>query len=134
MSNTYFLILFLFAIFSCNTDVESNNVSSEPLKKLSSKYLYTESTNFISLDSAIVSAEMKEFISSMKGDYKKIEMKLMQYGISEEVFNHEIGSYNLENPKIIDLDNNCYTISAETGMLSKKYTICWDEKVIVSIN
>ncbi|NRA12637.1 MAG: hypothetical protein HRT57_11840 [Crocinitomicaceae bacterium] len=79
------------------------------------------------------SAEMEAFLGSFDGDYEAVEAGLALYGASDDIVNHEMGDYDLAEPKVTAKNGECYTVTCKFGMVENTYEICWEEGEITSI-
>lgn len=86
-----------------------------------------------SSDDVKVSAEMTDFISGFSGDYTKVEAALAKHGGSQEIIDHDMGMYDLNNPEITAQEGDCYALVCESGMVKNTYVVCWKDGKITSI-
>ncbi len=80
-----------------------------------------------------VSPEMKDFLSMLKGTSTDVYIALIKYGGSDEIKDNEIAHYNLRSPKVLDRNNNYYSVEIIAGFTTRKYSIFWSNKKIVKI-
>ena len=80
-----------------------------------------------------VSAEMSDFIGGFNGSYTAVEAGLEKYGATEEIVDHDMGMYDLKDPKVTAKDGDCYTVVCKSGMVENTYNVCWEGGKIVSI-
>jgi len=80
-----------------------------------------------------VSAEMADFIAPFNGTAEAVMASLEKYGANQEIVDHDMGFYNLEDPKVTGQDGNCYSLTCKSGMVENYYTVCWENGKITSI-
>lgn len=80
----------------------------------------------------VVSAEMTDFMSMLKGKSNFTEEALAKYGINEET-DEDMGLYDLKEAKVIAVNNECYTMEAGSGMTIRTYILCWEAGKIKSV-
>ena len=87
----------------------------------------------VSSNNGEVSPEMEDFISGFNGTYEAVEAALADYGATDDIVNHDMGMYNLEEAEIIGSDGNCYSFVSQSGVFKNTYEVCWEGGKIVSI-
>ena len=80
-----------------------------------------------------MSAEMAAFVGSFDGDYEAVEAGLAKYGANEDIIDHDMGMYNLAEPRVTAKDGECYSVTCKSGMVENTYKICWEGGKIVEI-
>ncbi len=78
------------------------------------------------------SPEMESFMKMLDGKSATVGSALAQYG-SPGLDKADMHMYNLENPKVVSANGNCYTMEAKSGMTTRTYELCWENKMIKSI-
>ena len=102
---------------ACGATEETDSSASEP----------------VSSNNGEVSPEMEDFISGFNGTYEAVEAALADYGATDDIVNHDMGMYNLEEAEIIGSDGNCYSFVSQSGVFKNTYEVCWEGGKIVSI-
>lgn len=80
-----------------------------------------------------VSSEMLAFIGDFNGEAEVVEDALILWGANDDVIDHDMGMYNLEEPRVTAQNGDCYTLVCKSGMVENTYEICWEDEEIVSI-
>lgn len=80
-----------------------------------------------------ISDEMAAFIKDFNGSYEVVEKSLAEYGANDEIIEHDMGMYDLKDPKVTARKGDCYTLVCKSGQVENTYEICWENKKIVSI-
>lgn len=79
-----------------------------------------------------VSPEMESFMKQLNGTSDNVAAALNQYG-TPELDKKDMDLYNLEKPKVVSADKDCYTMEAGAGMTIRTYSLCWEGGKIKSI-
>mgnify|MGYP006165536521 CR=1 FL=1 len=80
-----------------------------------------------------MSSEMAAFVGAFDGDYESVEAGLALYGATEDIVDHDMGMYDLKEPRVTAKDGECYTVTCKSGMVENTYEVCWEGGKIVSI-
>ena len=80
-----------------------------------------------------MSTEMAAFVGAFDGDYESVEAGLALYGATEDIVDHDMGMYDLKEPRVTAKDGECYTVTCKSGMVENTYVVCWEDGKIVSI-
>lgn len=79
-----------------------------------------------------ISAEMQDFINSFNGKYTSVEAALQKHA-APGIDTKDMGIYDLDEPKVLETNGNCYLIQCKSGMTKRKYNVCWNENKISMI-
>jgi hypothetical protein len=79
-----------------------------------------------------VSPEMEAFMKQLNGNSDNVTAALTQYG-TPELDKKDMDMYNLEKPKVVSADKDCYTMEAGAGMTVRTYVLCWEGGKIKSV-
>ena len=85
-------------------------------------------------DDIELSPEMKIFTEMIQGSYKEVTLAVEKYAANDDIRINEITMYDLDDPKVTEKNNDCYTIEFVTGRSVRVYEICWKNKKIIKIN
>ncbi len=80
-----------------------------------------------------ISAEMADFIAPFDGDYETVEAGLAKYGANEDIVDHDMGMYDLAEPRVTAKDGDCYSVTCKSGMAENTYNVCWEDGKIIGI-
>ncbi len=81
---------------------------------------------------AATSPEMEAFMKMLDGKSTTVDAALTKYG-STGLNNADMNLYNLESPKVVATNGNCYTMEATSGITTRTYEICWENQKIKTI-
>ncbi|HEV7781975.1 MAG TPA: hypothetical protein VGO58_11960 [Chitinophagaceae bacterium] len=79
-----------------------------------------------------VSAEMTAFMGKLTGNSDNTAAALKEFG-KDSLVTSDMEMYNLEEPKVLETNGNCYLFQAKSGMTKRKYNVCWEAGKIASV-
>ncbi len=82
--------------------------------------------------SAKVSSEMQDFMNNFNGRSASVTVALEQFG-KPGLEDQDMDMYDLKEPKVLEVNGNCYLIQCKSGMTKRKYNVCWEGGKISSI-
>lgn len=82
--------------------------------------------------SSKVSAEMQGFMDKLDGKSASVTAALGQFG-KAGLEDQDMDLFNLEDPKVLETNGNCYLLECKSGMTKRKYNLCWEGGKISSI-
>jgi len=81
-----------------------------------------------------LSPEMQGFVGMFKGnDNFDITKAFKKYGANDEVIVSAMKIFPHKNPKVTKVENDCYSVAFESGILALTYDICWSEGKISKV-
>lgn len=79
-----------------------------------------------------VSTEMQDFMNNFNGRSASVKIALDDFG-KPDLDRKDMDLYNLEKPKVLEANGNCYLMECKSGMTKRKYNICWEGGKIASV-
>lgn len=79
-----------------------------------------------------VSTEMQDFMNNFNGRSASVKIALDDFG-KPGLDRKDMDLYNLEKPKVLEANGNCYLMECKSGMTKRKYNLCWEGGKISSI-
>jgi PBP1b-binding outer membrane lipoprotein LpoB len=79
-----------------------------------------------------MSKEMKEFVQMFKGQSTDVQAALQKFAV-DSLKTNDMSMYNLENPKVISKEADCYTFESKAGATVRTYKVCWENGKISKI-
>jgi hypothetical protein len=83
-------------------------------------------------DKVQMSKEMQEFVQMFKGKSTDVTAALQKFAIDSLKIN-DMGMFDLENPKVLTKEADCYTFECKAGMTVRTYKVCWENGKINKI-
>lgn len=76
-------------------------------------------------------------MSEFNGSYEGVSQALNKYA-EKEILDDDITRLDLKNPKLVLLEKisskqECYTMEANIGVMTKTFVICWENGKVYSI-
>lgn len=79
-----------------------------------------------------VSTEMQDFMNNFNGRSASVKIALDDFA-KPGIDRKDMDLYNLEKPKVLEANGNCYLMECKSGMTTRIYNICWENGKISSI-
>jgi hypothetical protein len=79
-----------------------------------------------------LSTEMNAFMGKLNGSSDNVANALKEFG-KDSLATNDMEMFNLEQPKVIETNGNCYLLRAKSGMTFRRYNLCWEGGKIVSV-
>jgi hypothetical protein len=79
-----------------------------------------------------LSTEMQDFMLNFNGRSASVRIALDDFG-KPGLDRKDMDLYDLNKPKVLESNGNCYLMQFESGVTKRKYNICWDGGKIASV-
>jgi hypothetical protein len=77
---------------------------------------------------------MTSFLKLFNGTASQVAVALEKYGATTEIVKNDMSLYDLNSPKILKQNGDCYLVEFDIAIAAKIYEICWESDKIIKIN